>query len=185
MTDDMLLVFGGLCLMLVCPVLVYSLARYGFAGLFYGMTWTNFGPRTGFIARLYGIWYVVLLFLYGLGIVYLVQRFFRLGLEALIRILSLPVRMGPEASILFIVLGPVLAAVGNLTFHLTLRRNPHLVVVPARKRAIQAYSLTTGAAVLAIGIFSLAGFPLWTYILVVVGLSYLHITLHLDNEAVP
>ncbi len=87
MTGKVATVFGGAFLFLLCPYLLIFLAKQAYTGLFKGTTLTHFGLRSGWIARLYGVFYLLMFPLYFFEVVTIALIFFNFGSLNILHIL--------------------------------------------------------------------------------------------------
>lgn len=184
MRDDTLLVFGGGLILLWSPLLAYFLIRYGVSGLIYASTLTELGPRTGLLARLWGLFYLLMFVFYSFAVCFLTPELLKLGLDKVVAILGTPHQMVETAAYTFIGMGLCFAIAGLFLVKFESRVTHSNASRDFGVRARQAYLYLSGLVLVAIGFFSLLRFPIWAHLVVLVLFSYMSFPLWLKFHSI-
>jgi len=165
MNDNISLVFTGTLLLLWSPYLLVFFGRYGYMGLVKGSTLTNLGVRAGWIARIYGVLYL----LFFAGNIYVLSMvmpgFLGLGLQPILVALSWPLPAQPYTGVVFIGLGLFFILMASLMIKINIRLKPSFANDRVRIRTMRInfyiFSLECGL----IGFFAFFKTPQSLYLL--------------------
>jgi hypothetical protein len=150
--------------LLFIPKLIYFCAIFAYEGFKNGITLTHGGMRKGVIAKIYGVFYSVLIVFFALSIPVYVKDLLSTGVEKIKQALVFAASM-PEIGFIFI---------GISVFMLLLKEG----LVRFRKKNIRknayAYKVYNSMLLLplAIGIQNVLGLPHWVYIAILVYFMY-------------
>lgn len=163
MDDQTLMAFSGTWFLIIGPYLFYFLAKYAFKGLFKGNTLTHFGMRSGWLARIYGVFYSLLLIFFILGYIDVAPLYLNLGLAVIINTLLLPWPRTENSiflGFLFIGIGLFSLLLNWLVLRFVAWRYPTRLIDPKNARASKAYLFNYVGTIELSGILILIGGPL-------------------------
>jgi hypothetical protein len=182
MKDSEVLVFGSGFFLSLSPYLFLYVTKYAFTGLFQSSTLTHVGIRTGWIARIYGVFYLLFFCLYMYGAFVILPALLELGPPKILLALVSPLPTNSEVGLLFIAMGASLAIATWLLMRFRFRHTTPTPAVAHHRRGSYLHLQANSGAIFVLGLIMMFNSPMWLYIVIPAAGMYVPLLLGVKPE---
>lgn len=159
-------------LLFMIPVVIYFSAVCAYFGLVKSKTVTHIGIRSGWIARIYGVFYLLIVIGGVTGLIFLVRFIAQLTYQKLSEALLYPFLFPIEFSLFLMVMGVMMWLVSKWAERKMLSLPPEKIPSSDMIKKYRSRVLAAAVLVFLIGLLSMTGWPIALTLIVLLIYTY-------------
>jgi hypothetical protein len=159
-------------LLFVMPAVVCFSAICAYFGLVKSRTVTHIGIRSGWLARIYGFFYLLFVFGGTAGFIFFIHSIAQLTYQKVSEALLYPFHFPIEISLFFMGMGVIMWLISKWAERKMLAQPPEKIPTPNMIRKYRLRVLAAAGLVFLCGLFSMTGWPIALTMLLLLIYSY-------------